>query len=212
MKKRDTQDENKISYDKKTKQNQKYALMLVWFCIGIMGFCMLSSCGDGCQLKCGQVPEHKSGNISMDSAEVKADYYSFPSCGGCITSGRGCNSCFWGENFVCASVKGTYDKAEVTTLGCGEMYYGNSCGGCGTSLENVYMGIMISNNGMGGLYFGDSSYSPLWGSCQCAYGIFDDGCVCGSDDDGKFVTFLPELEEAIDYIDEVDKVQDSDVS
>lgn len=166
MKKSDVQENNKIPADKNIKQNQKYALMLVWFCIGIMGLCMFSSCNNGYKFKCGQVPEHKSGNISMDSAEVKADYYSLPSCGGCGTSKK----------------------------------------------NNVYMGVTFSNSGKGGLYFGDSSQSLLLGSCQCAYGIFDDGCICGSDSDGKFATFIPEAEEAIDYIDEIDKMQDGNES
>jgi len=184
------------------KKEQINALMLFWIFLGAFGFMMCCGCANGCHLKCGQKPEHKSGSAEINSAKVDVGYTSVPACGGCFTSGWGCGSCLWGEKIVFASVKGEYADNETQMIGCGDVYYGNSCGGSGTSEENFYVGISVPNSGVGAVYCGDTMSRPLRGSCHYVCGKTQDGLTCGEDDNETFASFVSDIEEAADYLED----------
>ena len=105
-------------------------LILAVSVFSIISAFFMTGCGKGC----GQIP-------SAGSADIDMSYISMPMCGGCTTSGWGCSTCLWGENCVFATIsENSSEDNDYTLINCSELYYGNSCLGCGYSPEYVYNG------------------------------------------------------------------------
>ena len=144
----------------KPKTEQFFLLLLM--SIGAFAlFCMAAGCGsNSCEtISCGSDCDdgYKTASISI------------PGCGGCLTSGRGCNSCLWPQS--CKISAGCWDGTEndgestegsnedsyedtmegstedtntaqgnsAKIIGCDNRYYGNSCLGC-QSENSCYTG------------------------------------------------------------------------
>ncbi len=114
-----------LSSDQKKKLNFMKMSLISGLAFGAL---MFAGCGNGC----GQSLECSSANV--EGAELR--YMTVPMCGGCFTSEWGCNSCLWAENCVTASM----DTSQGKVMMCNEYYYGDSCLGCGTTRESIYMG------------------------------------------------------------------------
>lgn len=158
MKKKIKKLEEKLN--QKSRMEQIFLMGLI--CIGIFGLICLTGCGGE---KCETV------QCSTESEEnVDVGVYSIPGCGGCLTSGRGCDSCLWPQSCKYISVKGesggeatdnkestsasdetdtTNDETDAseafptesgTLRGCDTRYYGNGCLGCGQEEKSCYFG------------------------------------------------------------------------
>lgn len=96
---------------------------------------------------------------------------SIPGCGGCLSSGSGCDSCLWGQSHKIACVTQEYEGETNKYLGCDNRYFGDGCLGCGQSEKTAYIGCISlqgSDDKVSGCVYG--------GSDQKEHAI---GCVNG---------------------------------
>ncbi len=182
--------------NKKTKLEQFFILVIM--CIGVFGIFALSGCGGGksCEtIKCGS-EEYMGGT---------ATGVSIPGCGGCLSSGKGCNSCLWPQSckISCASWEGdentnsneesSKDKASIK--GCDTRYYGDGCLGCGQREKTCYSGCINMTSGedkVNGFFYGGTGREEKIIGCANGCG----GCVA----DGNIgAEILDELE----YVEEI---------
>ena len=171
-------------------------LVLVISCMSIFVLFLFSGCGQNkieC-IKCGV----------SDADGVTAQYISLPMCGGCLTSGWGCNTCLYPQKCAvsCASgeeVKYISDSPQDSqqsdntgvVINCDNVYYGNSCIMCGGNERNDYSGIVLLN-GLSGCYCGSTK-------CNDEYFMApNNGCICVKKTDGVFADFESNLENYVD--------------
>lgn len=169
---------NHITPEQKKKLSFLKLSLISTFALGALVF---AGCGNGC----GQTLECSSANME----ETEMHYMTVPMCGGCFTSEWGCNSCLWGENCVTASM----DTGNGSVLMCSEYYYGDSCLGCGTERESIYMGgYNYSTEGMGCFWGSTASES------EYVCGALN-GCVCAGKNEGnEFAGYADAIEYAIE--------------
>lgn len=140
--------------DKKSKPEQLFVLMLLTVaCLGIL---VLTGCGGN--QSCETV---QCGSIKDESYQISG--LSVPGCGGCLGSGKGCDSCLWAQS--CKEVSFKYIEAGETKMngsGCDIQYYGSGCLGCGYELKGCYSGISKVEDG-------DNTTTKVF------YGSSDDG-------------------------------------
>ena len=177
------------NWNKKGKTEQLFLLCLIF--IGAFGWLCITGCGGGsCETpKCG----------SEEIYGVKAVGISLPGCGGCLTSGRGCNSCLWPQSYKFISVYGDEESQEVQEeinfKGVDIRYYDGGCLGCGQEEKNCYSGYIkfksdVEEGYMNGIVYGMGDGSENYIGCIGTCG----GCV-GTDDVGR--TILDEVEYGI---------------
>ena len=155
--------------DKKSKPEQLFVLMLLTVaCLGILA---LTGCGGN--QSCETV---QCGSIKDESYQISG--LSVPGCGGCLDSGKGCDSCLWAQS--CKEVSFKYIEAGVTKMngsGCDIQYYGSGCLGCGYDQKSCYSGCIKvtddDDNSSTSVFYGNSDD----GSHILTIGGDNNGCV-----------------------------------
>ena len=179
-----------LRLNQKTKKEQIF--ILVMLSIFVFSFMCISGCGGqtkSCEIaKCNKETEDGLNAIGV----------SIPGCGGCLTSGRGCNSCLWAQSYkisVAYNEEGQESEteeldADYKMVGCNTMYYADSCGGCAQEEKHVYIGFMSANvegEQMTGAFYtspdGDESLIGYYDGCG--------GCI---NSEGVGAELLNELE------------------
>lgn len=170
--------------NQKSKGEQLFILMLLFSML--IGVCCITGCGNkqSCETpKCG----------SEDFGAGKAVGCSIPGCGGCLTSGEGCNAACWPQacKIVHASAKEkdeeTGEKAIAKITACDTRYYdgGGCCGGCfGCNQEekSCYTGcikIKNSSDNMSGFFYSTDSEEKIIGCINGCGGCVGSGGVGG---------------------------------
>ena len=114
--------------------------IIISLCISCLGLFCITGCGGGksCEVvKCGS---ESLGNISVKGVSI-------PGCGGCITSGKGCNTWIWPQS--CKLVYGDENKSSMDTneknieesmkfIACDVRYFVKT--GCGQIEKSCYTG------------------------------------------------------------------------
>lgn len=161
------------NWNQKTRAEQLFLLSLIF----IVAFGLL--CVSGCGGSSCETP--KCGSGEMDG--INAAGCSLPGCGGCITPGRGCNTCLWAQSCKFFSVSGVEEndddsETEVSFKGCDLRYYDGGCLGCGQQEKSCYSGCIKVNpdsdeESMNGIIYGSSDGSEKYIGCAGGCG----GCV-----------------------------------
>lgn len=197
----------KRSLNEKSKAEQTFLLILL--CVGFFGlFCLTGCGGKSCEtIKC------SSG--SNEFIDVKG--CSIPGCGGCLTSGKGCDSCLWAQSCKYVSGKASdvseedfafyddmnnmEDTEEVSEYadsasmrGCDIRYYGDGCLGCAQNEKSCYAGYIDSESGdeyAKGVFYGNSDNE------EKLIGFTSEGCAgCVGSDRLAYLTMYLLEEEA----------------
>lgn len=144
----------------------------------------------GCGKNCIETPD--CGTVTGTDNDTDMVYASLPMCGGCLTYEWGCSSCLYPQK--CLISCGDYDdgsESGIWVFNCDNIYYGNSCGTCGTTEAKEYAGYAASGDGCG-CYTGSTNGNERFYGCV--------GCSCA---DGKenmgFADVGDFVEDAIDY-------------
>lgn len=175
--------------NRKSKIEQLFILLIL--CIGVFGVFALSGCGGGqsCETpKCG----------SEEFSDGEAKGVSIPGCGGCLSSGKGCNSCLWPQS--CKISCGNWDEKNTddggtgknigSIKGCNTEYYGDGCLGCGQQEKACYLGYInmeSDEDKLKGFFYGSTDNEEKIIGCSNGCG----GCVA---DGGIGYQTLIELE------------------
>ncbi len=156
--------------DNRPKGEQLFILFLMFAAL-LGAFGVMGCGGQSCETpKCGSEDAYIGG---------KASGCSIPGCGGCLSSGRGCNSSCWPQS--CKFVKFTGEDNEDDTVvqkisACDVQYYGDGCTGCGQSKKSCYTGCVKaedSSEKMNGFFYGTSDSSEHFIGCTDGCG----GCI-----------------------------------
>lgn len=161
--------------NKKSRIEQVFILVI--FCIGVFGVFMLTGCsGQSCETI-------QYGSVDYQGGCIKS--ISIPGCGGCLTSGRGCNSCLWPQAYKVScgnwqepsTYNGNEKQDKFNVVGCDTRYYGDGCLGCGQREKTCYGGYMnidASDDQMRGIFYGSSDNDEKMigcGGCISSKGI-----------------------------------------
>ena len=166
-----------MNLNEKTKAEQLFIVMLMF--VVLLGIFCITGCGGGksCETpKCG----------SEDYYGGTARGCSIPGCGGCLTSGKGCNTSCWPQSykFVAASSseknEETGEKDEFRVLFLDTRYYAKQgCLGCGQIEKICYYGCVKlkdssddSNNANGCFYGSSDSGEKMIGCVNGCAGCF----------------------------------------
>ena len=170
-------------WNEKNKAEHLFILMLM-FAIAFGTLCITGCGGNSCEtIKCG------SGEVYGG----KATGISIPGCGGCITSGRGCDSCLWAQSCKFVSLSDTGEEnSEGSFNGCDVRYYDGGCLGCGQQEKSCYAGCIKNSSdsaseSMNGIIYGSSDGSENFIGCAGGCG----GCVAS---DGVGAILIDEIE------------------
>ena len=174
------------------KKNRMNIFILTVSIVAILSLFLMTGCGKGC----GQVPH--AGSASIEDTDLS--YASIPLCGGCTTSGWGCSTCLWGENCVISTVtENSSEDNDYSFISCNELYYGNSCLGCGYQPDYVYNGFAsgtVDGKEIAGCVYGSTESEATY---VCGY---YDGCACATKtEDSSFAYFAPVIEELVENAD-----------
>lgn len=171
--------------DKKTKGEQLFFLLLM-FALLMGALCVAGCGGQSCETP-------KFG--SEEGEDFKAVGCSVPGCGGCISSGKGCNTVLWPQS--CKISNGTYSGGGTEGEGCitsvDTRYYGDGCLGCGQMQKSCYVGFVnwdIEGTKVKGALYGTSDGEEHLAGCYngCA------GCVGTGNMFGKYIYELEKYE------------------
>lgn len=171
--------------NKKAKSEQLFVLMIMFITLAGV-FCVTGCSGNN---SC-ETPKY--GN--EESSNLKAIGCSIPGCGGCLSSGSGCNSACWPQS--CKIVRGTSNNSSSQTdnneilkiTACDTRYYGNN--GCGQEEKSCYSGCLKledSEININGFFYGTSNSEEKFIGCTNGCG----GCI-GSEGIGALT--IDELE------------------
>ena len=169
--------------NKKTKAEQFFLLTMMF--VALLGiFCVTGCGGNSCEtFDCGS---EKIGTATAFGCSI-------PGCGGCLTSGRGCNTACWPQSCKCVTVTDV-EEAELNgeyppkITGCDTRYYGDGCLGCAQSEKSCYYGVTVdedeSLNAMGCFYGsqGEKSKEKMIG--------YYHGCIGCIKTDGEYISTL----------------------
>ena len=169
--------------------------ILVMMCIGVFGLFALTGCGGGksCEMiKCG----------SEDFLGGTVTGISIPGCGGCLSSGKGCNSCLWAQSCKVSCGKweeeGKDDEGEDAAFhssikGCDTRYYGGGCLGCYQDEKSCYSGCMDINTDSSkfkGFFYGSTDGGEKFVGCSNGCG----GCIADDNIGGSTLYELEHVE------------------
>ncbi len=156
-------------YNSKSKLEQVFImLMLSAGCLCAVAF---TGCGGkSCEtIKCNSVNED---GLVMAGLSV-------PGCGGCLSSGKGCNSCLWAQSYKCVAgserekveeeTEETASTESIRIVGCDARYYGEGCAGCGQKQKSSYVGCANLQNQSGktsGCFYGSSDKEEKLAGCR----------------------------------------------
>ena len=134
------------------------------FCFGVL--CLSGCGGTSCEtIQCG----------SYDEEEGQAAGVSIPGCGGCITPGKGCDSCLWSQSIKISSVSmvdgsrvtnNLQENEEIKFIGCDGRYYDGGCLGCGQAEKSCYAGAYTKNSENWGLFAGSTDSEEKYLGCS----------------------------------------------
>ena len=125
--------------DKKSRPEQIFLLVLL--SVACFGVFALTGCGGSKSCESIQCNSIKDEAFSVSGISV-------PGCGGCVSSGKGCNSCLWAQS--CKEVAFKYKEDGETRMngsGCDVQYYGSGCLGCGYEKKSCYTGCISVTDG-----------------------------------------------------------------
>ena len=179
----------------KSKLEQIFIMMVLF--IGCLGIFTFTGCGGrkSCEtIKC---------NAVNGDGKVGAGV-SVPGCGGCLSSGKGCNSCLWAQSYKCAAGSDSMEvgseeetsTASTRVIGCDARYYGAGCVGCGQKEKSSYIGCINRQypaDKTSGCFYGSSDKEEKLIGCSNGSG----GCA-GSNGTGKAELDLMEGEIGIE--------------
>lgn len=160
----------------RSKGEQLFIITLMF--VTLIGLFCVTGCGGG--KSCEKI---KYGSEDLEGATVRG--CSVPGCGGCLTSGKGCNSSCWAQSCKVVSVSGsekeesTGKKTSISEVACDVRYYGDGCLGCDQREKNCYNGCIYAEydgDGEYGFFYGSSDNDEKFIGCHDGCG----GCV-GSD-------------------------------
>ncbi len=168
---------NKLkNLDKCTKGEQFFVLLLV--CILCFGAFCLTGCGGSSSCEC-------VGCNYKNEDGLRVYGCSIPGIGGCLSSGRGCDSCLWPQAYKCISVRDKEDDSTTYIKAIDVQYYGGACSACGTKEKACYSGCYGYNEDDGNanlLFYGDSSNVHYIG-CE-------NGCGSCTSGDGSIMEYF----------------------
>ncbi|MCM1266827.1 MAG: hypothetical protein NC302_02900 [Bacteroidales bacterium] len=170
------------NFNAKSKSEQVFLMMLL--SVGCLCAVILTGCGGkSCEtIKCNSVNE--------DGLVITG--ISVPGCGGCLTSGEGCNSCLWAQSYKCVAGSESEEVEEedgntstdrMRVIGCDARYYGGGCAGCEQKQKSSYVGCVNQKDSAGktsGCFYGSSDKEEKLIGCRKGSG----GCA-GSDGLGR---------------------------
>ena len=173
--------------NKKSKAEQLFALLLM-FAVSI-GLLCVTGCGEqSCETpKCG---------VGEDSG-MTAIGCSIPGCGGCLTSGKGCNTACWPQacKISLASYKDEEDENNKGyVVACDTRYYGGGCLGCAQNEKVCYNGcinLKQNNDEVNGFFYGTSDSEEKMIGCANGCG----GCVASGGVGAYMIDELESMEE-----------------
>ena len=155
----------------KTKAEQFFILMLLFG--AMIGVLCLAGCGGGRSCE-------KPACDSINTETGSAFGCSIPGCGGCLTSGEGCNSACWPQSCKIVRAKDDSDGDSAKITACDTRYYGDGCLGCGQKEKSCYSGCikMSGSEEINGFFYGSSDSDERLigcvdgcGGCIGSYGI-----------------------------------------
>lgn len=140
--------------NQKTRGEQLFFLILM--VTALFGVLCITGCGGG------QSCEKPScGRENYDGFTVTG--CSIPGCGGCLSSGKGCNTACWPQSIKIVSGSIEDDAEDVgeslKVTGCDTRYYGNGCLGCGQTEKSCYNGCITGkadDTKLNGFFYGSS--------------------------------------------------------
>lgn len=155
---------------KKTNNPKIKGEQLFQLFIAAMG-CLIILCITGCggnsceKPRCNAKADDNLGKtIGIDSATK----CSVPGCGGCLTSGKGCNSCLWSQSTKCGFANGEFlDGTADGIISCDTVYYAPGCMGCGSEEKHSYTACVTAESGNKFVY-GNNEKAYYWGGSSCA--------------------------------------------
>lgn len=169
----------------KSKIEQLFIMMII--CVGFIGVLCIGGCGgkscEGIDCGCDTGDNYAVAGISI------------PGCGGCLSSGKGCNSCLWAQS--CKTVGGCFEDdtvdSDVKFLGCDTRYYGDGCLGCAQNEKSWYVGFISDKEAeekYTGCFYGSTDKEEKTFACG-------NGCVSCSNTYNEGKSTLNEIESQI---------------
>lgn len=155
--------------NEKSKVEQLFIVTLMF--VALIGVFCITGCGGkkSCETpKCG-------------SGEANEAYgCSIPGCGGCLSSGSGCNTACWPQSCKYVSFSSSEEdessgeEKDFKIKACDTRYYGDGCLGCGQSEKSCYYGcITDEKEDMKGFFYGSSDKEEKYIGCINGCG----GCI-----------------------------------
>ncbi|MCD8013839.1 MAG: hypothetical protein LUG99_11810 [Lachnospiraceae bacterium] len=159
---------NLKNLDRRSKGEQLFILML--FCVLCFALLFVSGCGGS---SCESI---QYGNES--GSDYSARGISIPGIGGCLNSGKGCNSCLWPQSCKLLSYNSISDSSDenYTILACDTEYY-TSC----REQKSCYGGWISSGElggeGSAGIFCGSAESANLAGCIEGCVGCSNTGSL-----------------------------------
>lgn len=161
------------------------------FILGSIVLCVTGCGGASCEtIQCG----------SLDEEGISIKGISIPGCGGCLSSGSGCNCALWPQavKISCGRIKqdlgedsGEADFKTVRILGCNDKYYGKKdIFGCDTGEKSSYAGLYIGGCSNSGCFLGGTDSKEK--NIGCIGG--DLGCFSNVEGNGYILDLFEEYE------------------
>ncbi len=151
----------------RTKMEQFFILLVL--CVGFFSVFALSGCGGG-----------KSCETIKCSSSDEVSGVSIPGCGGCLSLGKGCNSCgncLWAQSYKvsCGNWENEDEDFSANIVGCDARYYAGGCLGCGQDENSCYSGCINveGDDEMHGFFYGSTDKEEKVIGCYNGCG----GCV-----------------------------------
>lgn len=172
---------------KKLNSKSKWEQMFIMLMMSASCLCAVAFTGCGGGRSCETI---KCNSVNEDGLVMTG--LSIPGCGGCLSSGKGCNSCLWAQSYKCAAGLETEeveveeednvqtDTANFKIVGCDAHYYGDGCAGCGQKEKTSYVGCVnwqYPDNSQSGCFYGSSDKEEKLIGCS-------KGCGGCGDSDG----------------------------
>ena len=175
---------------KRSKLENAFIMSSLFIC-GIGVLC-ITGCGEqSCEtVQCGSYEE--------EGLSIKG--ISIPGCGGCFSSGSGCDCAVWSQSikisFGTIEQENDGSNAEkVKILGCDDKFYGKKdIFGCDTSEKSAYSGIYLGGCDNSGCFFGGTDSEEK--NIGCIEGEW--GCGTIDEKGNSYVLDLFEIYEGIE--------------
>lgn len=150
----------------KSKGEQLFQLLIASVGCAVV-FCATGCGGESCEMpKCSAKQDDDLGKVV---GITSATGCSVPGCGGCLSSGKGCNSCLWSQSTKCVLANGEFLDGEAETINsCDTIYYSPSCFGCGSEKKHTYTACVTFKGGNVKFAYGNNDKAYYWGKSSCA--------------------------------------------